>query len=175
MGRKSREKLFRRQQERRVADRIESLAKDFLDPIQVPVLLQAIGVFREASIPRVQAAQRMRDLNLLPAEAGFFLVACAIEDIADPRSEHVYKQEYEQRWNDVCERHGLDPELQHNDAPMEVLAVQKLLNDIDDRIHVSALREFGEEAMADLYDENYEEFHRRREVGRVLFFGKGTL
>lgn len=152
--------------------RIDRIVKDFLDPWHTKILKEALD--HRTSMLRVRAAQYLRELHRLPAEAGFFLVAAAIEDVAGKQSLAIYEREHEAEWLRVCEKYGLDPGRHHVHGPPEFIKLRDMLDALDDNIHVETFRNLGETPMAELFRDNRDEYDRLREIGRKLFFGPVT-
>lgn len=152
--------------------RVARIVRDFLHPEHLELLITAMSRARESTDERVRAAQQIRDLNRLPAEAGFHLVALAIDDIVGTRSFETFERDHGDHFRRVCELHGLDPESSLESGPPDYMELRKQMEDIERRAYTDAFREFGETEMAELRDADRNEFDRRMEVGRRLFFGK---
>ncbi len=119
--------------------------------------------------------QNLRDGNFLQADAGFFSIAFHIEDIAYDRVANAEVSDPELK--DICDRRRAIAEAEGlegwpmGEGPEEYRLLLAEWNRIADRIVVGTFRDFGEEEMADLYRDEPEEFHRRREAGRFLLCG----
>lgn len=124
---------------------------------------------------RLSVYQAIRDSGCLPEVAGFFLVAWQIDAMSAQRAEKELRP-LEERLdalgqpysfgNDDAETDGAESEdydeaLQEYESAWSVLFKQML-------------RDFGEHAIADLYDADPDEYHRRFEVGRQFFHGDGA-
>lgn len=105
---------------------------------------------------RVVVYQAVREAGVIPEEAAFFLIAYTLEWIAEDR----VMVEFHRRM-DLATR-------------ATTLAEQKALMDNSDnnerRIILDTFREFGEHAMADMYENRRAEFEKTKADGRRFFF-----
>jgi hypothetical protein len=94
---------------------------------------------------RLQVCQAIRDAGTLPEDAGYFLVAWAAEHLAD--------EEDSRRFD-----------------PLETLNTFEGVRS-SERTFAALLEKCGEDGMAGLFRDGREEHERRREAGRLFFFG----
>jgi hypothetical protein len=130
----------------RVDDRLKDLARS--TPGAAPWKTAALGLSdRTPPEERVRAYQVVRQAGVLPADAGFFLLALPMEWLsADPAFSDLHRVEDEEVGRERWER-----------AFQETIA--------------GLLRRFGEPGMADLYLDNRLDYDRRYERGRQFYFG----
>ncbi len=118
-------------------------------------------------------AQLMRDADVLPPEITFYLIASSVEHLADQRRHVVYCDGFSGRFEKIREAHGI---LQGDDFldAEEPLAYRNLSEEfaqVCDQITVTAFQYYGENEIADLYENNRPEFDRRLWQGREAVLG----
>jgi len=125
---------------------------------------------------RIRLYQQIRDAGVLPDDAAFFLIAWPVEIIAEERVQDIYQSQYNARFEQLAEEHGLDEDtlavLEDEELPAEYRALQLEFAQVVDALMVAALQSFGEHKMASLYKTNPEEFDTRYDEGYAYFFGE---
>ncbi|HEX2948113.1 MAG TPA: hypothetical protein VHV83_00845 [Armatimonadota bacterium] len=116
---------------------------------------------------RVAFYQDLRKENVLPNEATYFLIAWAIEALAQERVDHVYDTVYAKRFESIRKAHGLrdNEEWEPGKGPKEYEALDKEFSQAVDAISRSTYQRFGEHKMADLLEKNPDEANRLYEAG----------
>jgi len=124
---------------------------------------------------RVALYQQIRDAGVLPEDVAFFLVAWAVEAIAEERVRDIYDKQYAVRFERVMDEQGLDDDLiailEPDELPQEYRALQLEFAQAVDALVAATFQTFGEHKMASLYKTNPEEFDRRYDEGYAHFFG----
>lgn len=115
----------------------------------------------EAGLPpskeeRLTAYKAVRDAGVIPEEATFFLIAYTIEWIAQDR----IMADFRRRMDDASRAKTMRERDDLIRTPPDWEAKQI----------IQTFREFGETAMADLYEYDRQEFERLKETGRRFFF-----
>lgn len=124
---------------------------------------------------RLAVYQAVRDSGCLPPDAGFHLVFWQIDAMASMEAETSLR-DLDNRMKAIEDAYELEagaiwpPE----EAPPEYAKLLEQSHDDWDRIFLAKLEAFGEQEIADLYRADREEFHRRGEVGRQYFHGRGN-
>ena len=129
---------------------------------------------RSTNEERLAVYRAVRDAGSLPEEAGFFLVAWAVDVVTDGRAGEGLR-EYEDRLEEVGRQFGVEEGTPANaeGVPAEYREAMDGLHDASDELYVRTLEEFGEAEIARLFQTDREEFRRRYEVGRQFFHGPG--
>ena len=124
---------------------------------------------------RIALYQRLRDAGAIPEDAAFFLIAWAIESVAEGRVDEIYANQFAARFERVMDEEGLDEDLIETMGPEELpqsyRELQLELAQAIDALEVATLQSFGEQKMAALYKSDPEEFDRRYDEGYAYFFG----
>ncbi|OPZ82607.1 MAG: hypothetical protein BWY76_02664 [bacterium ADurb.Bin429] len=124
---------------------------------------------------RVPLYQAIRKANLLPNEATFFLIAWAVETIANDRSAELLTAQYQSRFAEMEERLGLGEDaIEHlESAPPEYRALHLEFAQAAAALFVATFQAFGEHKMASLLRQNPDEFDRLYNAGYEFFLGPG--
>jgi hypothetical protein len=126
---------------------------------------------------RLDICRALRDETDLPRAAGFFLVAWAIETIAEDRIEASKEsgalKDISDQMDEILRRHGLETEedLPLDKAPMDFLALDDRYERTTQQITYDCYLDLGEAEIGNLFMTNYDEFSRLREAGRQYFLG----
>ncbi|HOF87222.1 MAG TPA: hypothetical protein PLZ36_03825 [Armatimonadota bacterium] len=122
---------------------------------------------------RVALYQEIRRAGLLPNEATFFLIAWAVETIANDRAAALLQAQYQSRFAEMEERLGLSEQaIEHlESAPPEYRALHLEFAQAAAALFVATFQAFGEHKMASLLRRNSEEFDRIYDAGYVFFLG----
>jgi len=125
---------------------------------------------------RVALYRRIREAGVLPDDAAFFLIAWAMEAIAEERVSEIYEKQYAARFERVADEQGLDEDmlavLEPDELPQEYRALQLEFAQAVDSLVVATFQTLGEHKMASLYKTNSAEFDRRYDEGYAYFFGE---
>ena len=125
---------------------------------------------------RVRLYQQIRDAGVLPDDAAFFLIAWAVESIAEDRVQELYSSQYAVRFEQLAEEHGLDEDMlavmEQDELPEDYRSLQLEFAQAVDSLAVATFQAFGEHKMAALYKTDAEEFDRRYDEGYAHFFGE---
>lgn len=116
---------------------------------------------------RIALYQAFRAEKLLPPEATYFLIAWAIEALAQERGDHLYETMYEKRFEMIRRAHGLreDDEWEPGKGPKEYEALDAEFDKAVDAICRSTYQRFGEHKMVDLLEKDPDEANRIYEAG----------
>lgn len=124
---------------------------------------------------RIALYQQLRDGGAVPEDAAFFLIAWAIESVAEGRVDEIYANQFAARFERVIDEEGLDEDLietmEPDELPQAYRELQLELAQAIDALEVATLQSFGEHKMAALYKSDPEEFDRRYDEGYAYFFG----
>lgn len=124
---------------------------------------------------RIALYQRLRDAGAVPENAAFFLIAWAVESVAEERVDELYANQFATRFERVMDEEGLDEDLieimEPEELPQSYRELQLELAHAIDALEVATLQAFGEHKMAALYKSDPEEFDRRYDEGYAYFFG----
>ena len=121
---------------------------------------------------RLSVYQAIRDANVLPDDAGFYLVTWHIDAMSSKAAQDELR-EMDEQMSAIEHEHGLGegeictPEEAPPEYELLRLAYQEAWNDI----FVRLLRHFGEHDAAQLFEQDHDEYERRSEVGRAYFHG----
>ncbi|SIO61612.1 hypothetical protein SAMN05444166_6805 [Singulisphaera sp. GP187] len=125
---------------------------------------------------RLSVYQEIRDSQLLPADAGFHLIAWQVDALASKHAETALRE-----LDDRLEALESAPTLnEEDDAESGATSFEheRLLEEYHrawSAIFTALLDEHGEHEIAALFRTNREEFDRRNEAGRQLFQGPRDL
>lgn len=119
---------------------------------------------------KLRAYQEARAAGVLSGPVGFFLVVLEAEYLADEAIAETYEKDFAARFRDLEEEHGIDPD-EVNIAHPDYRALSDEYNEMADRTLAATLRRIGENEIARLFEEDRDEFDRRREAGRAELFG----
>jgi hypothetical protein len=119
---------------------------------------------------RLAVYQAIRDSGVLPADAGFYLVAWEIDTITDHRAETALSH-LDDRLRAIEAAHGLEEDefWEPGEAPAEYRDALERYDQAWDELFAAQLEEHGESEIAALFQTDPEEFDRRSEVGRRFF------
>ena len=123
-----------------------------------------------ATLDAGERAGRLQEPDL------FMLRVSAVERVYEARhSDGVYKVEYrdvDHKIEAVRALHGLEPDEYWpiGKGPEEYEKLSAEYDSISDRLLLSALREFGLDVAAELFERDREAFNQRRELGRKSLF-----
>ncbi len=125
---------------------------------------------------RLTVYQAIRDSGVLPADAGFYLVAWQLDALAEHGVETALRG-LDDRLSTIMRKHGLkDDEIwEPGEAPPEYEAVLRQYNDAWDALLAAELERHGEHALAALFRTDRAEYERRSEAGRQFFHGHYRL
>jgi hypothetical protein len=125
---------------------------------------------------RLPVCQAIRDADVLPPDAGFYLVSWQIDAISTLVAD-VELANMDQQLRAIERQYGLEDDefFLPSEAPQEYERVRLQSQDAWDRIFVRLMRRYGETEMADLFERNHDEFERRSESGRVFFHGTAWI
>ena len=121
---------------------------------------------------RLKVYQAVRDAGSLPEEAGFYLVAWQVDAIASDRGETELR-EWEDRLDEM-NTEGDDEDGWEGETRPASPEYEKLLKEYYkawDDLFARTLREFGENEIADLFENDRQQFEQRHEAGRQYFHG----
>jgi hypothetical protein len=128
----------------RVDDKLKAIARQTSEPASWKTLVEGLSDQMKAE-ERMRVYQAVRDARVVPEDAGFVLIGLMMEWLsADPA---------------------------YSTMPRTDDAGEEAWDQAFDALIASLLRRFGENAMADLYEQNHLEYDRRYERGRQFFFG----
>jgi hypothetical protein len=122
---------------------------------------------------RVRIWQEIRDLDVLPGDQVFHLIAWELGFIASDRHQKLYSEVYEPQIRALYDAHGMDYDdldADWDDAPEELNRLNDALGADEDRLREEVYRDFGEAEMADLWRNDREEFERRFRNGQEMAF-----
>ena len=121
-------------------------------------------------IAALQAAR-----NALPENPVFrFTVSRFVLEIGEVRGADLWDREYEGRDREIRNRLGIDPDddFPPGEGPPELDALYSDHERKADALIVSAFREFGEHAAADLFERDMDAFFAQTEADRKAVFGE---
>lgn len=125
---------------------------------------------------RIKIYQHLRGAGAIPEDAGFFLVAWAVETVAEERVDELYHKQYAARFEHLAEEHGLDAEMlavmDKEELPEEFRALEMELAKAIDALTVATFQAFGEHKMAALFTSDPDAFDERYDAGYAHFFGE---
>jgi len=121
---------------------------------------------------RLRVYQAIRDAGVLPADAGFYLVAWHIDAMSSLAAERELRH-LDERMLAIEQEHGLaeDEIWLPEEAPAEYEQLRQQYQAARDDIFLRLLDHHGEREAAALFRSDYEEFERRLEAGRTYFYG----
>ena len=123
---------------------------------------------------RIAFYQQLRKAEALPDEASFFLVAWAIEEMAQERAQILHDQQYATRFNELEAKYQIDADTLEEGAavPEEYSALTIEFTQAVKALLVATFQAFGEHKMAALYRTQPDDFDRRYDAGYAFFFGE---
>jgi hypothetical protein len=133
-----------------------------------------------ATRERLQLFQAIRARGVLPAAAGFFLVAACIEAIGQERlaasMRHGELQTIGERMEAIKRAHGLAEfeDFDPDEAPAEYRALDAAWTRWDEGIVAATFGELGDDEMVALYLNDRDAYHRRFIDGCRFFCGPET-
>jgi hypothetical protein len=157
-----------------LVEQVQGKLPSFLKQPSIPKVLFGLAPV-EALTDRVRVCQAIRDRGLFPPDAGLYLVATAMDYLAEYRS---YEGPVARRLSGLGKRmvaveraHGLGKgqTWEPGKGPDEWEALCREWQRRFDRLTTDTYREFGEEAMAELYERDRAEFDRRYAEGERFF------
>lgn len=122
---------------------------------------------------RVRLYQDIRKADTLTHEATFFLIAWAIETIANERAVELLEARYQPRFDEMERRFNLPEDvLDHlESAPPEYRALHLEFGQAAHSLFIATFQAFGEHKMASLLRQQPEEFDRLYNAGYEFFLG----
>ena len=120
---------------------------------------------------RVRIWQEIRDLDILPADHAFYMIAWELGWIASDRHQRLYSEVYEPRIRALYQAHGMDYddlEAEWDNTPAELDRLNAALGNDEDRLREEVYREFGEDKMADLWRYDRDTFDQRFRTGQQM-------
>lgn len=139
-------------------------------------LLTLFQRLREASgttntTRRVRIWQEIRELDILPADHSFYVIAWELGWIASDRHQRLFAEVYEPQFRALYEANGVDYDdldAEWTNAPPELDRLNAALGDDEERIREELYREFGEDEIADLWRNDRRSFDRRFRNGQEM-------
>ena len=121
---------------------------------------------------RLSVYQAIRESELLPEDAGFYLVCWQVAQIVECLADTVLS-ELDDRLDAIRTAHGLaeDEEWDLADAPPEYRDVSEEYERASNDLFIQVLEANGEHAIATLYRTDKQAYQRREEAGREYFHG----
>ncbi len=116
------------------------------------------------SARRVRIWQDLRELDILPDDHVFYIIAWELGFIASERHQRLYSEFYEPQFRALYEAYGVDYddlEAGWQDPPGELARLNEALGHDEDRLREEVYREFGENEMADQWRDNRDAFDQR--------------
>ena len=122
---------------------------------------------------RLAVYQAIHHDGCLPLEAGFYLVAWQADVVALGRAE-TELHELDDQMEAVRQAHGLDKDefWTADDEPPEYRELRERHQAAWDQIFVDTLVASGEREIAEIFEQDHDEFKRLFEVGRRFFHGE---
>ena len=124
---------------------------------------------------RVTFYQQLRRAEVLPKDAAFFLVAWAIEEVAQERALELHDRQFAERFSKLEEKYHLDPDRLDDEGmvvPEEYAALDIEFAQVVKSLAVATFQSFGEHKMAAMYNTQPQEFDRHCDGGYTYFFGE---
>ena len=123
---------------------------------------------------RLAVYRAVRDASSVPEEAGFFLVAWALDVLTDERAEAGLR-ETDERLEAVRQKYGLGEDVSPDweGVPDEYREALRQSQGAWGALYAATLEEHGEQDMARLFREGGGEFDAKYEAGRQFFHGTG--
>jgi hypothetical protein len=121
---------------------------------------------------RLEVYQEIRNSQILPDDAGFYLIAWQVDSIASAHAETDLRH-LDERLEAIEAAHPLVDEeaWESGEASAEHELVLEEYHQAWAAIFIAQLEEHGEPAIAELFQSDPEEFERRNESGRQFFHG----
>lgn len=123
------------------------------------------------SARRIRIWQDLRELDILPADHVFYMIAWELGFIAGERHQRLFSEIYEPKFRAIYEACGVDYdnlEAGWQDPPGELARLNEALGKDEDRLREEVYREFGEDEMADQWRDDREAFDRRFRRGQDM-------
>lgn len=122
---------------------------------------------------RVRVYQALRKADILPHEATFFLIAWAIETLANERTAELLETQYQPRFDEMEARYGLADDayedLENTPAPYRALHLE--FGQAANSLFIATFQAFGEHKMASMLRQTPEEFDRLYNTGYEMLLG----
>jgi hypothetical protein len=125
------------------------------------------------SSARIRVWQALRDLDVLPNDHVFYVIAWELAGIASERHGHLYSALYEPKFRAIYGAGGIDYDdleaLENwTDDSGELERLSTELNEQEDRLREEVYREFGEIEMANMWANDRPMFEARWERGQEM-------
>lgn len=123
------------------------------------------------SARRVRIWQDLRELDILPEDHIFYMIAWELGFIASERHQRLYAETYEPKFRAIYEAYGVDYddlEAGWQDPPDELVQLNEALGQDEDRLREEVYREFGEDEMADQWRDDRDAFDGRVRRGQDM-------
>ena len=127
----------------------------------------------EHTAARVRVWQSIDELEVLPRDHAFYVIAWELARIAAERQGRLYETEYAPRFRAIYEAHGIDYDdlealEEWEEVPEELDSLSDELGRHEDRIREEVYREFGETEMADLWRNDRATYQERWDRGQDM-------
>lgn len=124
---------------------------------------------------RLTLYKELREAAAIPEPETFFLIAWAVEEIADEQIQELFKAQYESRFVELEAKYGINPEefleFGIEDIPEEYDALNMEFAQAAHAITVSTFAAYKEQKLAALYKNQPDEYSRRYIAGSEYLLG----